>query len=184
MSDVTAPTGRSTRAMRFLRLFEQRLSIVFLIALFGILMLQIVGRFVLDAPVVWSEEIARYLFAWVVFVGASDAIRSRTHIGVDLVPTLLPLRGRLALGLVMDTVLIIVLVVLIRLGVDGTLRAHRLPSVTTDLPQSFLYGVVPVGALLMTLRLGLRMADDARGFVLGRDIRGEKLAAEASERLQ
>lgn len=166
---------------RFLRLAEQRLAILFLIALFGILLLQIAGRFVLDAPVVWSEEVARYLFAWVVFVGASDAIRSRSHIAVDLVPNMLPLRGRLALGLAMDLILLVVLAVLVWLGVEGTLRAHRLPSVTMDLPQSFLYGVVPVGCALMLLRLGLRMADDVRGLVAGRDIRGDRLAAEAGE---
>lgn len=168
--------------IRFLRLIEQRLAILCLVALFGILMLQIVGRFVLAAPVVWSEEIARYVFAWIVFIGASDAIRSRSHIAVDLVPNMLPLRGRLALGLAMDIILLVVLVALVWLGVEGTLRSHRLPSVTMDLPQSFLYGVVPVGCTLMLLRLGLRMADDVRGLFSGRDIRGERLAAEAAER--
>ena len=167
---------------RFLRLIEQRLAILCLIVLFGILMLQIVGRFVLEAPVVWSEEIARYVFAWIVFIGASDAIRSRSHIAVDLLPNMLPLRPRLALGLAMDAILLVVLVVLVWLGVEGTLRSHRLPSVTMDLPQSFLYGVVPVGCALMLLRLGLRMTDDVRGLLAGRDIRGERLAAEAAER--
>jgi TRAP-type C4-dicarboxylate transport system permease small subunit len=55
------------------------LCIMFLTTLF-----QVIARVVLGISSVWSEELARFLYVWVVFLGAALLIRNDEHIRVGL----------------------------------------------------------------------------------------------------
>ncbi|WP_332446129.1 TRAP transporter small permease [Sphaerochaeta sp.] len=52
--------------------------------------LQVVFRYVLKSPLSWSEELARYLFVWVSFIGGVIAARNGQHIGVELLVKKIP----------------------------------------------------------------------------------------------
>lgn len=58
---------------------------------------QVIARYLLDAPPVWTEELARRAMVWAGMLGASAAFRA----GADptLFPNMLELRGRLGLAL-------------------------------------------------------------------------------------
>ena len=48
--------------------------------------MQVVTRYVFKIPLPWSEEMARYLFLWLTWVGASSyATKERKHVSIDLV---------------------------------------------------------------------------------------------------
>jgi len=53
-------------------------------ALTIVIFLQVIYRFILRAPLVWSEEMALFLFQWSVFMGAALAVRQRGHFGLDI----------------------------------------------------------------------------------------------------
>ena len=46
--------------------------------------LQVVSRFVIHAPFIWSEEAARFLFFWVVLLGAAMSVKDRRHFVIDV----------------------------------------------------------------------------------------------------
>ena len=49
--------------------------------------LQILSRFIDDVPhYVWTEEVARFCFVWIIMIGAMIAVRDSTHFDVDLLP--------------------------------------------------------------------------------------------------
>ena len=50
-------------------------SVALLAAIFAIMVLQIAFRYVLNAPLVWTEEAARYLYIWACYLGAAVALR-------------------------------------------------------------------------------------------------------------
>jgi TRAP-type C4-dicarboxylate transport system permease small subunit len=52
--------------------------------LFASLILQVVSRFVFDAPAAWTEEIATIAFVWVLFWGAAFTTPLSTHVALDL----------------------------------------------------------------------------------------------------
>lgn len=54
--------------------------------------LQIIARFILHAPIPWSEELLTYSFVWTSFLGASLAINSLAHFNVDCLVVRIPTR--------------------------------------------------------------------------------------------
>lgn len=63
--------------------FAEQLSMVGLLSLLVIVVfIQVFSRFVLNIPVDWSEEMARFLFIWFCWVGYSFAVRDFFHIRI------------------------------------------------------------------------------------------------------
>ena len=79
--------------------FEDEVASLLMMAITVILILQVCTRYFLGDPLSWTEEVSRHLFVWLVFFGASGAIRDRSHIAVDVVSEHLSLRMRLIIML-------------------------------------------------------------------------------------
>lgn len=56
----------------------------------SIMVIQVFFRYILNNSLIWSEELVRFLFIWLTFLGAAINIRDKWHIGVDYILTLLP----------------------------------------------------------------------------------------------
>ncbi|MCR9110289.1 MAG: TRAP transporter small permease [Rhodobacteraceae bacterium] len=68
--------------------------IVISIVMVLVTLAQVVFRYVIAAPLPWSEELARYCFVWIVFLGGAVGLSKGIHLGVDLVVNLLPETAR------------------------------------------------------------------------------------------
>ena len=64
--------------------------VVMFIMVFGNVML----RLVFNTGIDWSEEIPRFAFVWMTFLGAVVGMRRRAHLGVDILVQALPVLGR------------------------------------------------------------------------------------------
>ncbi len=52
-------------------------------------LLQVLARFMPFIPrYIWTEELARFSFIWIIMIGSSIAVREQTHFHVDILPTL------------------------------------------------------------------------------------------------
>jgi TRAP-type C4-dicarboxylate transport system permease small subunit len=58
----------------------------------GLTIAQVFFRFALDSPLIWSEELARFLLVWVTFIGAAVVAWDGTHLNVNVVFAKLPSR--------------------------------------------------------------------------------------------
>lgn len=50
----------------------------------AVVFLQVLTRFVFHLPFIWSEEVARFLFFWVVLLGSAMSVRTRRHFVIDV----------------------------------------------------------------------------------------------------
>ena len=78
---------------RFARIAEKALdtlTVVLFSVMFATIIVQIVLRYVFNAPLVWTDEAASYLFVWVAFLGWAMATRKRVHIGINVIADRLP----------------------------------------------------------------------------------------------
>ena len=75
--------------MKFLKLlndhFEEYLLVVLMVAEVVVVFAQVVTRYVFHMPLAWSEELARYMFIWLVWIGAAYATKLRKNIIIDVV---------------------------------------------------------------------------------------------------
>lgn len=59
------------------------LSLIFILMII-LMITQVVFRYFLELPLSWSEEVARYIFIVVTYIGATIAIAERTHIEINV----------------------------------------------------------------------------------------------------
>lgn len=128
--------------------------VLMMAAIVAIMGAQVVARYVFGYPFVWAEEIATYLFIWIVFLGSGLAFQRRAHIALDYFVRRLPpavfRRLHVALGL-------LVLAFLGLLAWQGLrfVEANRgVPAYTTTwVGLDTAYAAGTVGALVMAVGL-------------------------------
>ena len=74
------------KLLRFLNdHFEEYLLVVLMVVEVVVVFAQVVTRYVFHSPLAWSEELARYMFIWLVGIGAAYATKMRKNIIIDVV---------------------------------------------------------------------------------------------------
>jgi len=134
-----------------------------LAALMGTLVLavswQVISRYALSAPSVWTEELARFLLIWIGVLGASYAYRARVHLAIDLLPR--KLGGRRGAGLeAVNASLVGVFAAAVMMFGGGRLvmitwQLNQI-SPALGLPMAVVYSVVPLSGALLLLFACLR----------------------------
>jgi TRAP-type C4-dicarboxylate transport system permease small subunit len=120
-----------------------------MIVMAGSVVLQVTSRYVFNNPTSWSEELARYLFVWITFLGAAVVIRKRRHVDVTVLTDRLPPSAAKVVYLVSDVAVLFMLGALTWAGAGLAIMAHRQLSAAMDLPMSLAYSAMPVGTGLM-----------------------------------
>ena len=119
--------------------------------IFGLVLAQVVCRYVFNSPLVWSEELARLAFVWTAMLAWSLGARNRSHIAIGFAVLMLPPGPRLALRVAIQIAVIALCALLVWHGVALTARNIDLPTVTLGISYAALYVVVPAGALIVAL---------------------------------
>lgn len=86
---------------RVLDFIETYINGIFMLAMCVIIFLQVIFRR-LDMPLDWTEEIARFLFIWIIYLSTSKAIKARRHLSIDILPLFLNEKGKTILRLISD----------------------------------------------------------------------------------
>jgi len=123
-----------------------------LVAVMSVLMLaQVISRYVFNKPFSFTEEAARLVFVWVAFLGAAEAFRRGTHVGIDLLYSRFPEKWQRWVSGFNAVVVTGVLVMLIVSGIRVVKATSHVDLITIPLPASSVYFAVPFTALLMIL---------------------------------
>lgn len=126
---------------------------VFFIIIVTVSIAQVFFRFVLDDPLVWSEELARFLMLWMVFLGASVVSYRQAHLGVDFLYDYLPPKFIVFLKAISLLVTLVFLIVLVISSIELLRVAGYATSPALNIPLSYWRGSVVAGSLLMILAL-------------------------------
>jgi TRAP-type transport system small permease protein len=90
-----------------------------LIAILGLMVILVFGNVVLrygfNSGIMFSEEVSRFLFVWMVFLGSVLMLHDNGHLGVHTITKKLPLAGKKACKLISD-IIVLACCVLISIG--------------------------------------------------------------------
>ncbi len=144
---------------------EENLLYLSLICTVTVIFIQVVMRYVFSNSLSWSEELARYVFIWQTWIGASYAVRRGRHLRIEVLSELLRGRAKVVLELVVLALWIFFGAVLFTKGyqmVSMIGRRHQI-SAAMGIPMAIPYAAIPAGALAMTVRLIFQFFDTIKG---------------------
>jgi len=114
-----------------------------------ILAAQVFFRYVLNSSLSWPEELARFVFTWIIFLGAALAIRDGLHIRIDLLVERLPPKIGKRLRAFTSCLVLVFLVMMVILGIDLVWQTRNTYSTALSLPENYVYyASLPVAFLL------------------------------------
>ena len=74
---------------KILHYFDEHLEEIFCLLVFVVMSLltfvQVILRYVFNSSIVFSEELSRYLFVWLTFIGIAYGVKKQSHLSVDIV---------------------------------------------------------------------------------------------------
>lgn len=121
----------------------------FLLAVVSCLgMWQVVSRFVLSQPSVWTEEVLRRLLIWCVMLGVVVAIRHGAMVSVDLMLRLSQGAWKQFVRFVIWIVTSAFLATILWFGVSLSWRVRFQTFASMDISMGWAYAALPAGAAL------------------------------------
>jgi len=113
--------------------------------------LQVLFRFVLSLPLAWTEELSRYLFILLVYVGASAAAGEGKHVRVEIIDSA---KATKALNIIVQLLCALISLVIAFNLKDMILNANRMnqQSAALRLPMAVLYVLVAAMFVLIAAR--------------------------------
>jgi TRAP-type C4-dicarboxylate transport system permease small subunit len=124
--------------------------------------LQIFSRYTALIPsYIWTEEMARFLFVWMIMIGAMVGIRESTHFDVDVWPRL-GARGTALLKIISSLFILGFALVFIWWGWEFTRFAWNRTSELADLPLWLIHMAWPLTGLTWVLFQGEHLINAVR----------------------
>ena len=85
---------------------ESTICMILMVAFCSILFLQVVMRKVFNNSLSWSEELARYIFIWMVFIGISYGAKQMKHLKIDVFLNVFPKKIRGFIVILADVIVL------------------------------------------------------------------------------
>ena len=124
--------------------------------------LQIFSRYTELIPsYIWTEEMARFLFVWMIMIGAMVGIRDGAHFDVDLWPELAP-RANAMLRVVADVFVLVMALVFIWYGIRFVQFGWDQTSELAELPMVWIFAAWPLAGFTWVVFLGERFVANLR----------------------
>lgn len=109
-------------------------------------------RYLFNSPIVWSEELTRYMSVWLAIVGSAATVRVDGHTALDILQGLVKNRKvKAALFILTRVIVVVILVGLFPVGIVAMQTLGRSIASSTRLPMWVLYLSFPLGSVCMVI---------------------------------
>jgi TRAP-type transport system small permease protein len=135
------------------------LLIVILAVMSLIVFANVVLRYSTSYSIEWSEEVARHLLVWLTFLGCGPVLRYGGHIAVENLQDMLPRRAAIAIRAVVAALILLLLGLLLYFGLQYVDRTQYQQTPVTQIPFSYIYLALPLGATVAILHFLLILRD-------------------------
>lgn len=152
--------------MKHVERLVETLGALALAAVVLIVLIQVVGRYVLQLSLSWPEELARYVLVWLMFFGAAAAAARHQQIIVDTVTEMVPRPVRRVMQVIAAVAGLTAVAILVWTSRPLFGPASRSTSPATGIASFWIYVSLPIGGAL----LGLFTLADLSRLVGGRSL--------------
>lgn len=123
------------------------------VALLALILLQVFTRYVMQAGLTWTEEVARMILVWTVMLGASVAMERKEHYMITVVSARFRGAFRTWVLVITNVLGLAFLVALVHYGSLYMAANMKVTFVATGISRGWVYLALPVGAAVMACSL-------------------------------
>ena len=125
--------------------------------------LQIFSRYTGLIPrYIWTEEVARFCFMWIVMIGAMIAVRDGSHFDVDVLPRFRSPRVEAGFRILVHVAMLLVALIFVTYGYEFAKFGARQTSELSGLPMLTIYIAWPLAGVTWFAFLGEKLLEDIR----------------------
>ncbi len=145
--------------MKVLKWLDDYFEAVFMVILLFVMSifigLQVFMRYVMQNSLAWSEELSRYMYIYMLYLGISYGVRTNRHLRISVVKNLLKEKEQKLLSLLSDLLFFSFAVIVVINSAKVAMLIAKLGQVTasTGMPMYIVYMGVPIGFSLVIIRL-------------------------------
>jgi TRAP-type C4-dicarboxylate transport system permease small subunit len=127
--------------------------------------LQILSRFTEAIPrYIWTEEVARFCFIWIIMIGSMIAVRDGSHFDLDVLPKPKTARGQAVGRIFVHIAMLMMALTFLIFGYRFALFGLDQESELTGLNMLFIHAAWPLAGLAFAVFLGEKIWDDVTLF--------------------
>ena len=144
----------------FLDKIMRVLNVSVIVMLVVLVVWQVITRYLLGQPSVWSEELASYGFAWATMLGAAYVFGKREHMNIDVAVNRFSPEVQKVLAILSEVlILLFALTILIYGGIQNTILTIQQLSSSLPVTMGYLYSIVPISGVFIALYSILNIYD-------------------------
>jgi TRAP-type C4-dicarboxylate transport system permease small subunit len=143
--------------------WKEYYALLLVMASFVVLMTEVVLRYVIGSSMEWTDEISRLLLVWMTFTGIGLVILERKEIFAQVFSQRLSTRAKNLWSFFIDLLVFAFNLFLVIYGMQMTHFSWDIRSESLELPFSYFYVSIPLGALLAIFYLGQRIRKNWAG---------------------
>lgn len=134
---------------------EETICISCIIVMLVVLTLQVALRYLFKNSNAWSDELSRYLFVWLIFIGASYAVTENAHIRIESAILIFPQKIRKHVKYIGNGFLLIFSILMFYHTLKYTIDLYygNQMSIGLNIKMAYAYAALPVGFLLISIRI-------------------------------
>lgn len=118
---------------------------------------QVAQRVLLGSAWMWAEELTRYMFIWVIFLGLTNAIYHNDLTRFDMLKQKISKRVDRVLETVIYLVIILLLLMIFKGGTTSMLRQFSQMATSLPISMGLVYAVIPFSTILSSIYLLLKI---------------------------
>lgn len=142
---------------RVLNKTEDVVTVVVSVLLVVVVFFQVFFRYALNSPLAWSEELARFIFIWLVFIASALVLRDDSHMSMNFFVNLMPEKLRAIIDIVSKALISGFMIIIMRQTIKVMQITHSQESPSLGIPMSLIYFALFVGFALMLIDFATRI---------------------------
>lgn len=137
------------KSMQFIKKVTDGLVVTFFVSLILLVFAQVIFRFVFHNSQPWIDEVSRFLFIWIIYLGGTITIRKGINITFDLLIDSLTSKTWMVVFTIVNIICISFLLLIVVLGFNISLINRVQASSLLGLNMGIVTLAIPIGGILM-----------------------------------
>lgn len=146
-----AATGAIPKIFNYLDMFLKVLVVIGNGLMLLLVFAQVITRYVFNYTPYFGEELARYLFVWVVFLSLPLVARYGGHMCIETLTSRVKGATLKFLNILADIFTIVFMGIMVWCGIQMVIRTNYQTSPAMMIPMSWVYVVIPFGCAVMLI---------------------------------